>query len=40
VSLFVGLALVAGVTAIVIAVVAGAGKEAKDARFGAVAAVM
>jgi MFS transporter, SHS family, lactate transporter len=35
----VGLALVAGVTAIVIAVVAGAGKEAKDVRFGAVAAV-
>ena len=35
----IGLALVAGVTAIVIAVVAGAGKEAKDVRFGAVAAV-
>jgi SHS family lactate transporter-like MFS transporter len=35
----IGLALVAGVTAIVIAVVAGAGKEAKDVRFGAVSAV-
>jgi MFS transporter, SHS family, lactate transporter len=35
----VGLALVAGVTVIVIAVVARAGKEAKDVRFGAVAAV-
>jgi SHS family lactate transporter-like MFS transporter len=35
----IGLALVAGVTAIVIAVVAGAGKEAKDVKFGAAAAV-
>jgi MFS transporter, SHS family, lactate transporter len=34
-----GLALVAGVTAVVIAVVAGTGKEAKDVRFGAVGAV-
>jgi SHS family lactate transporter-like MFS transporter len=33
------LALVAGVTAVVIAVVAGTGKEAKDVRFGAVGAV-
>ena len=35
----IGLALVAGVTAIVIAVVAGTGKEAKDVRFGVVGAV-
>jgi MFS transporter, SHS family, lactate transporter len=34
-----GLALVAGVAAVVIAVAAGTGKEAKDVRFGAVAAV-
>src|SRR5271170_609263 len=35
----IGLALVAGVTAIVIAVVAGTGKEAKDVKFGAVGAI-
>jgi SHS family lactate transporter-like MFS transporter len=35
----IGLALVAGVTAVVIAVVAGTGKEAKDVKFGAAAAV-
>jgi MFS transporter, SHS family, lactate transporter len=35
----IGLALVAGVSAIAIAMVAGAGKEAKDVRFGAAAAV-
>jgi SHS family lactate transporter-like MFS transporter len=35
----IGLALVAGVTAIVIAVVAGTGKEAKDVKFGSVGAV-
>jgi MFS transporter, SHS family, lactate transporter len=35
----IGPALVASVTAVVIAVVAGAGREVKDVRFGAVAAV-
>jgi len=35
----IGLALVAGVTAVVVAVVAGSGKEAKDVRFGVARAV-
>ncbi|HUA54205.1 MAG TPA: MFS transporter [Candidatus Sulfotelmatobacter sp.] len=35
----IGLALVAGVTAVVVAVIAGSGKEAKDVRFGVARAV-